>query len=90
VKCNPCFTDLTELIIITAWYIWRIRRQKLLGETVSAVNQIVLNIQTLVLILFEQHACLNEKKSESTWMKAKDSFMSVNVDVAFNLDTRRG
>lgn len=30
------------------------------------------------------------KAKESSWMKAIEGFVSVNVDAAFELDTRRG
>jgi hypothetical protein len=73
------YANLREVIITTAWYIWWIRRQKVHGEMVQPVNQLVLNIQTLV-TNFVRAACPRKKGRESTWRKAREGFVSVNVD----------
>jgi hypothetical protein len=83
------YGDLRGVIIMTAWYIWWIRQQKVHVEVVQPVSRMVMLIQVLA-ANFVRAATTKKKEKKSSWARAGEGFVSVNVDAAFNIQTRRG
>jgi hypothetical protein len=74
-------TDLKELILVGAWYIWWQRREFVKGESVSPPRQSAFSIQAL-----KSNYCAAERKSEPkevNWCKPPMNSYKLNVDACF-------
>ena len=80
---------LRETIITAAWYIWWRRRQTVHAETVQSLSQAAMSIQVLVSSFSKAQGKEIQPRS-STWHRAAEGFVSVNVDAKYDINMRSG
>jgi ribonuclease HI len=78
-----------ELIAVTAWYIWWIRRRLSHGEQIPPIRNCVSSIRAIT-VNSSRAKSVNYNVEKITWLKPRGNFVKVNVDAAFNAEEGNG
>jgi hypothetical protein len=78
--------DCRELILVTAWYIWWMRRNVVNGEKEQRITNAALSIRVLT-ANFTRSLKKGIQEKTSSWQKPPENFVSVNIDAALDLLT---
>jgi hypothetical protein len=81
--------NLKELVMITCWYMWWLRRRRARDEEVPPLNKCKMSI----LAITANAAVINSKKnraSDAKWEKPKPREVKLNVDASFFQDLHAG
>jgi hypothetical protein len=83
------YINLHELVFVTCWYLWWIRRRCTHGEDVPPPFKYMLSILSIT----SNSAAANQKKGAmpgTTWSKPNPRQMKLNVDASFHIDAHAG
>jgi ribonuclease HI len=77
-----------EVIAISAWYIWWLRRKISHGEQIPPIHKCVISIRAIASNSERSSSPISEMKK--VWMKPSANFVKLNVDAAFSLEDQVG
>jgi ribonuclease HI len=78
-----------ELIGVTCWYLWWLRRKRTHGEPVPQVKTCATSILGLTANFMKSYTC-DAGPSMMKWSRPLSKFVKVNVDAAFQVDIQAG
>jgi hypothetical protein len=78
-----------ELIVVSAWYIWWIRRHKSHGEKIPPIPNCVTSIRAITANT-EKAKSVSSSMQIQKWVRPRCHFMKVNVDAAFDAGEEAG
>jgi hypothetical protein len=80
---------LHELIAITCWYIWWLRRRRTHGETIPPIPKCASSIRGLA-ANYAKATKVQYAIAKQTWEKPPSNFLKLNVVAAYNDDDQAG
>jgi ribonuclease HI len=79
---------LKEVMMVTCWYLWWLRRRRTHDEETPPVNRCRLSILSITSNAKSANSKLNPLTA--TWVKPMPRWMKVNVDASFHVDSGTG
>jgi hypothetical protein len=78
-----------ELIAVSAWYIWWLRRRQTHGEQVPPIRNCITSIRAITANVARANIS-SSGQSKKVWAKPRSNFLKLNVDAAFSVEEGSG